>query len=509
MNSPSIARTPKYLAELIETGGKPARAGFMGLFRDDRKIWGPQAGLWTFTLLLVLAHQGRVLTVAFPVLATAVGFWLYFKSPARYMGFVWWMWFLSPEVRRLADYGKGSFTPTSLIQIAPLAVTMICGITVLRHYRVLAQRRGLPVLLILLALAYAYMIGVVACGPMAATYDLTNWLYPVLIGFHIMVHAREYPKYRQAILDTFIWGMLLMGVYGVIQFFLMPAWDAMWMIGSQMTSQGDPVRMGARVFSTMNSCGPFALAMMAALTYTMAATQSVRWLAGGVGFISFGLTMVRSTWGGWAIAMVLQLLKASNKMRVRIIVGAVVLVGLSVPLLTFGPVADKMGQRLSSITNLSDDNSYAARNAFYASFAATAFSDVSGEGFGATGTSTKLSSSDGDLGKYGSFDSGVMNVPFVLGWPGSLMYIAGVGLLLARAFRASFSIRDDKFAQASLSIAIALFGMMVFTNTLTGPGGSLLYMGLACVLAARHHARLQRRRELIRYEQSNPQGAHR
>ncbi len=497
MSSPPV-RLPQSIVELIDRNApKPARKGMFGLFRDERRHWVGQAGLWSFTALLILAHQGTLLTIAFPVLAIGVGAWLYFKSPARYIGFTWWLWFLAPEVRRFADFGKGGFTPTSLVQVAPLAVTMICSLTVLRRYRVLAQRRGLPILLIFMGLIYAYLIGVMANGPMAATYDLANWLYPVLVGFHIMVNAREYAKYRQVVLDTFIWGMLIMGAYGLIQFFLMPAWDAMWMIGSQMASQGDPVRLGVRVFSTMNSSGPFALAMMAALTFTMASAQRVRWLAGGVGFISFGLTMVRSTWGGWVIAMVLQLLKASNKVRVRIVVGAVVLAGLSVPLLTFGPIADKMGQRLQSLTNLSDDNSYAARNEFYASFAKTAFTDVSGEGFGATGASTKLSSSNGDLGKYGSFDSGVMNVPFVLGWPGSLMYLAGLGLLLARALRASFSLRDDKYAQASFSIAVANIAMLVFTNTFLGVSGMLLFMGLCSVLAARHHIKIENRRHGI------------
>lgn len=484
---PPLARAPREATQR-------SRRGLRGLLSEDPKHWAPQAALWVITTLLVLAHQGTVLTLAFPLLATVVGVWLYFKSPARYVGFMWWLWFLSPEVRRFADFAKGAFTPTSLIQVAPLVVTMISALTIVRHYRVLAERRGLPVLLILMGLAYAYLIGVASNGPMAATYDLANWLYPVLIGFHIMVNARDYPTYRKVVLDTFIWGMLVMGGYGVVQFFIMPPWDVMWMLGSQMNSQGDPVPLGVRVFSTMNSSGPFAIAMMAALTFVMAGTQRVRWIAGGLGFISFGLSLVRSTWGGWAIAMVLQLLKASNKVRVRIILGAAALVVLTVPLLTFGPIADRLGARLQSMTNLSEDNSYAARNEFYATFAATAFSDVTGEGFGATGTSTKLSNSNGDLGKYGNFDSGVMNVPFVLGWPGSLMYLSGVGILLARALRASFSLRDDKYAQACLSLAFATVGMIVFANSFVGTGGLLLFMGLCSILAARHHMKLERHR---------------
>lgn len=459
--------------------------------------WLPPVLLWVVTAALIVAHQGSVLTLAFPVLSIMTGLWLYFKSPARYIGFMWWLWFLSPEVRRLADWTRGGFTPTSLIQIAPLAVTMISGLSLLRYYPVLAQRRGLPVLLILLGLAYGFLIGVVASGPLAATYDLANWIYPILIGFHIMANTRQYPEYRDTIVNTFIWGMLAMGGYGLIQFFIMPQWDALWMIGSQMNSQGDPVPFGVRVFSTMNSSGPFAFAMMGAMVYVMAAQHRVRWIAGALGFLSFCLSLVRSTWGGWVIALMIQLVKSSNRVRVRIIASAILLAGLSVPLLAFGPVADRMQARLQTLTNLNDDTSYAARNEFYASFAKTAFTDVSGEGLGATGTSTKLSNDGGELGKYGNFDSGVMNIPFVLGWPGTLLYMSGILWLLARAVRASFRLRDDKFASACLSLSIAIFAMLVFTNSLVGTGGLLLFMSVFSILSAAHHQKLVRRRNLI------------
>ncbi|MDR5782821.1 glucose-6-phosphate isomerase [Caballeronia sp. LZ065] len=491
MNAAPLPHAPRDLAGRTKTARRT---------RKGPPEWTAQAVVWGLTALLVLARQGTVLTLAFPLLATSAALYLYFRSPARYVGFMWWVWFLSPEIRRLADWGRGAFTPTSLIQIAPLVVTMICGLTLLRQYKVLAQRRGLPMLLMLLGIAYAYLIGVASSGPMAATYDLANWLYPVLIGFHIMVNAHDYPKYRKVLLDTFVYGLLLMGAYGIVQFFVMPAWDAMWMIGSQMASQGEPVPLGVRVFSTMNSSGPFALVVMAGLTFVMAGTQRARWLAGALGFVSFALSMVRSAWGGWIIAMLLQLLKASNRVRLRIVLGAVVLVGLSVPLLTVGPVADKLGTRLQTMTNLSNDSSYAARNEFYTNFMVTAFTDVTGEGFGATGTSTKLASANGDLGKYGSFDSGVMNVPFVLGWPGGLLYMAGVVLLLVRAWRASFSLRDDKFAQAALSLAFSMIGILLFANTFVSTGGSLLFTSLFAIIAARHHAKLVRRREALFFQ---------
>ena len=476
---------------------RAAAAGAARPFGGDPQVWLPPVLLWVITAALIVAHQGTVLTLAFPVLSILTGLWLYFKDPVRYVGFMWWLWFLSPEVRRLADWSKGGFTPTSLIQIAPLAVTMISGLSLVRYYPVLAQRRGLPVLLILLGLGYGFLIGVMSSGPLAAAYDLANWIYPILIGFHIMANTRQYPEYRDTIVNTFIWGMLVMGGYGLVQFFLMPQWDAMWMIGSQMNSQGDPVPYGVRVFSTMNSSGPFAFAMMGAMVYVMAANHRVRWIAGALGFLSFALSLVRSTWGGWVIALIIQLLKSSNRIRIRIIASAVLLAGLCVPLLAVGPVADRMQARLQTLVNLNDDASYAARNEFYASFAKTAFTDVSGEGLGATGTSTKLSNDGGELGKYGNFDSGVMNIPFVLGWPGTLLYLSGILWVLARAIRASFRLSDDKFVSACVSLSIAIVGMLVFTNSLVGTGGLLLFMSMFSILSAAHWQKQNRRRNLI------------
>src|SRR5258708_39688308 len=127
----------------IARGGDNAERVMSGA----RKEWLPEALLWLIAVMLIIAHQGTVLTLGFPVLAILTGLWLYFKSPARYVGFMWWLWFLSPEVRRLADWSKGSFTPTSLIQVAPLAVTMISGLSLLRYYQLHSKRRGTQILL--------------------------------------------------------------------------------------------------------------------------------------------------------------------------------------------------------------------------------------------------------------------------------------------------------------------------------------------------------------------------
>jgi hypothetical protein len=55
----------------------PGVPGSVGASRKRRE-WMPAAMLWLVTAVLIVARQGTVLTLAFPVLAIATGLWLYF-----------------------------------------------------------------------------------------------------------------------------------------------------------------------------------------------------------------------------------------------------------------------------------------------------------------------------------------------------------------------------------------------------------------------------------------------
>ncbi|MEM5286930.1 glucose-6-phosphate isomerase [Paraburkholderia sabiae] len=432
----------------------------------------------------MIARQGTVLTFTFPLLSIALGLWLYFRSPAKYVGYVWWLWILSPEVRRIADWLKGTYTSTSVVQIAPVAVTVISALSLVRFHGLLAQRRGLPVLLMLCGLAYAFLVGAASNGPVAALYDLANWVYPILIGFHIMAYANRYSEIRESITHAVILGMLIMGVYGIAQYCLMPPWDTFWMSYSKMNSIGDPVPFGVRVFSTMNSPGPFAVTIMAGSIYAMEVRHKIRWIAGVFGFLSFCLSLVRSAWGGWAVAILFRFWNSDNNQRLRITKNFIIFLILAAPMLLIGPVAERTGGRLQTIFDIQDDHSYTVRNDFYSKFAGTAFTDVAGQGLGSTGTATKLTSDGGQLGQYGNFDSGVMNIPFVLGWPGTLLYMAGVILVLIGAVSKSRRIVSDNFASANTSIAIAVVSMLLFTNSLVGTAGLLFFGSIFSIHAA-------------------------
>ena len=165
------------------------------------------------------------------------------------------------------------------------------------------------------------------------------------------------------------------------------------------------------------------------------------------------------------------------------LLAALVVIGLIVwPLLSFGPIADVIDARLQTTSTLQQDTSFAARFKFYAEFAPQAFSNLLGAGLGSTGVATKLSTG-GELGQFGNFDSGVMAIPFVLGWPGGLLYAGGLVWLLSYALRRVKW--PDLFAAASRGIVVAVLAQLVFANLATGVSGMVLWYFLGLAIAAR------------------------
>ena len=471
------------------TDAPPVRIPNAGSRITHIEIWAP-ALLFGITLLLALARQGRLIEIGYPVAAIGIGMLLVRRYPAHYVGFLCWLTFLSSEVRRLADYFNGTFNPTSPIQVAPLAVAALSSFTLLRHYRVLGTRRGLPFLMILVGIVYAYPIGILRNSPLAATWSMVQWVYPVLIGFHMMATWRSHADYDRVIVRTFTWGTLVMGLYGLVQFFILPQWDAFWLIGTRLVTEGLPEPFEIRVSSTMNSSAPFAITMVTALLLLAARPGRMGWLSGAAGTMSLLLSVVRAAWGGWFVGMVYLTFNLSNRMRLRVVVSLLALAVLAIPAAMSDPVYKIIQARFETIGKLSNDTSFNERSSFYSSYLSTAFSEITGTGLGVSGDATRLNKGSGGAGQqFGSFDSGLMEVPYTLGWSGALLFFGGVGWLLIRALAAARRAREDRVASAFISASLALFAMLVFLNTLTGASGMLFYIGVVMPLIASKVAR--------------------
>jgi hypothetical protein len=457
--------------------------GPLGLSVTRLVPWGLVLGFTALVAGLLAARSGHIVELAFPALALLVGAALYFQHPTLYLGFTWWLWFLTPEVRRLVDYQIG-WNDVSPVMIAPYLVSGMAALTLLRCLPQLLQRpRLFPFVLVLMGLYYSYSIGLVRAGPAAATYGLLTWVVPVVFGFHVAVHWEQYPLYRDAIQRVFLWGVLAMGIYGIVQFFVLPPWDVYWMRASPINSIGGPHPFEVRVWSTMNSPQPFALAMMAGLLFAFAAQGPFRFLAAGPGYVSLLLSLARTAWLGWAIGVVVLLVRARGVQRMRLLAVGMLVCLLSLPLLLLEPVADRVAGRFETMQQIEEDNSLRARLAIYSNFFLTASNHVVGEGIGSTNKATKLTNDERQITSP-IIDSGVLELPFTLGWPGSLLYLGGLGWLLAGALSGRAQ-RMDFAAQAACAVVCATLVAMLSYNTLISAPGMVFWSFLGLALSAR------------------------
>jgi hypothetical protein len=152
------------------------------------------------------------------------------------------------------------------------------------------------------------------------------------------------------------------------------------------------------------------------------------------------------------------------------------------PLLQLDAVEQVVATRFSSLAAGVADHSLQERMQLYARFFNVAVSNVPGGGIGSTSLATKLSN-NGILGSLGTIDSGILELLYAFGWPGTLLYGSGIALALLAAM-GSWHRSTDKFALAAVSVALALLAQMVFFNTLVGMVGMIFWTMTGMVLAS-------------------------
>jgi len=424
---------------------------------------------WLSPFALYAAHLSILTNYLFPLLALIIGAILIFKQPTLYLSHVWWLWMLTPEIRRLVDYQIG-WQPVDPIMLSPYLATALAALTVISNIHLLNKKHLFPFALAAVAVLFGYMVGVYNSGLLPATFALLSWLLPILFGLHIAYRWRDYERNKNTIMHTFIAATVVMGAYGLLQFIDPPAWDRFWMISSKMMSIGQPVPFEVRIFSTMNSPGPFAFEIMGALLLLFVAKSSWRIPAAVFGYLALLLSLVRAAWGGWAIGLLYILYRSKPKHFVRYMLGTLVLVALALPIATYGPIAKHISARFNSIENIQQNASYQSRTELYERFLSTSISNPLGVGLGSLGLAARLSAK----GQVADFDSGIMEVPYDLGWLGSGLYFVGAlwNLLYITSNKRA---QSDLFITAATAIALATFSIMIFTNSLIGTTGMLFW----------------------------------
>lgn len=440
------------------------------------------AGLFVVLLLLGLSPLGRLLNYLFTPAMMVMGLALLYLRPVSYLGFTMWVWMLTPFYRRLSDV-HGGYTDASLVMLAPIAVTACCGFAIASNIRRGSPKALWPYIGLMAVVIYGFFSGALQNGLPAATLALLNWVLPILFALHILTLQEEAGEKARQIMLAMVWGGLIIGVYGLIQYLILPAWDAEWMRGSALESIGAPIPRMVRVFSTLNSPGPYAQFVSASALIAIATRSRMRWGSIVFSLVGLLLSLVRAAWGSWAIALVMLFFWSNVRQKIAFAATALAAILVITPAIAFSPLGETINARFATLSNASSDTSYIERVDLYRRFSSTALSSIAGVGLGRTGViSARLSGQSPDaVDATNNIDSGVLEIFYTFGLLGAV-FLAMFGAI----YVTSWPDRSNPYGVAAMVVAMSCAPLVFFGNPLTGASGMLLYPFVAL-------ARLNRR----------------
>jgi hypothetical protein len=429
--------------------------------------------LVTFALLSAGSIGGKTLGIVFPLGSFVVAWFLYFRYPTFYIGFVWWLIFLVCLVRRLADFRMGAFTDSSTILLAPYLAILVCGHTLYFNLPKVKEKGTLPFALALASVLYGYCVGLLYPGisPIKVTVALLGWITPILFGHYFYINWQRYPAYSRVTRNTFLWGALVMGVYGVYQYVVAPEWDCLWLIGSGMgSSAGLPVPYGMRVWSTLNSMGVYADVIATALLVLPSCNSPITLPAAVFGGLSLLFTSVRTGWLGWMTGMLFVSTALSPKHQMRIVVGGLILALFIVPVVSMEPFSTNLSKRFNSLSDLENDNSAQVRKEVYKQFFSSGIYNALGEGIGVNEV----------------VDSGPLSFLLDLGWIGSIPYVGALSLSIITLLR-NIKKHSDLFIKVSCAILVKSMFFFLAARITVGVTGIIIWGFLGVAMAGQKY----------------------
>jgi hypothetical protein len=450
--------------------------------RRTEESWIAIAAFSVVTLAMLAGLGGRAANIGFAAAAVATGGFLLQRSPVMYSSFSLWIWFLTPFIRRVLDYRHG-WSPTSPALLAPPVVAALSILTLMRHAKELRGRLFAPYLLILGALAYGYSLGAINAGIFAASYALLTWLAPLVFGVHLALSWRDYDELKLAIGKTFAVALPVLAFYGVYQFVRIPAWDAQWMINADLKSIGAPLPFLVRVFGTLNTPGPYAAFLLAGILMMLTGKGFIRFPGIAAALVALLLTRTRAAWVAFVIGLIIQQLSQPVVRLPRRLLTLTIVAVLAAPLTQIPAFRNTILSRMSTLQSISSDNSFVKRVQFSEAAAEGIVQTAAGNGLGTTGGATKLN--NGSIGVR-SLDNGFLELFYLYGWPGGMMFLMGIAALLYQSFRFAEA-RRDPFAGAVRASGIALIAILPIGDVFSGSTGAMLWAMMGLSIAAHAH----------------------
>jgi len=434
--------------------------------------WLVILGFVLLTSALLVLRQGRILNYGFPAGAFLVGIYLYRKYPVLYFSFTMWVWFLCCLVRRIVDLQAGWTNPSPIL-LAPSLVSFVSILGICQNLPQIIRDGGFPFLLCGASIVYSFFIGMVSQSPVATIINFLGWFTPISLGLHLFAHWRDYPLFQKNISRTFLWGTLVVGIYGLVQYFFAPEWDTFWMENTYrelgLDSIGKPEPFEIRVFSTLNAPQALGAMLMPGLLLLFTSKSMFRAPAGISGFLSFLLSSARSAWVSWSVGLLAYASSLTIKLQFRLILSFLIGILVLSPLVAIEPFASAITPRVESLFDVKGDGSVQGRAETFNRLLDGALVSFVGKGVG----------QDGGAGN----DQGILVLLFSLGWIGLIPYLIGIALAFLGAIQ-NPAMKADAFSSSALAIALGSFSQVTTNVATSGILGAMFWTFLGIGMAA-------------------------
>lgn len=213
---------------------------------------------WTTFAAPLLLVAGAIATTSSRTIITAVAAVLTLTVKARTaaMGLVLAVCCLG-LARRLLSPGRVDNDPLLILPVALLALAILKSKNARKPK---AHNYPGPALQLVLATLVLFPLAGWALGADRDVVGLyTAGLFASCFAGILFVRQGLFPDIRDDLVRLAPVATLILAMYGLLQYFVLPAWDRTWMVASRLTSIGAPIPQQVRVFGTAESPGPFAM----------------------------------------------------------------------------------------------------------------------------------------------------------------------------------------------------------------------------------------------------------
>jgi hypothetical protein len=394
--------------------------------------------------------------------------------PATVVGILFSIACMTPLLRRIHDF-RHAYVPSSPVLIAPFAPYPLLGLMILKKLPRLRQGVFIPMLLASGGIGWAYCVGILNAGVVPASIQCLQFASCMILYAYVCVN------FERLDLKTLGKWILVLGAleagYGIWQWVAPTPWDVAWFKATGFEkAAGAAVPFSIRTFGTLNATSHFSSFMFFVL---VGFAESPGFLfAAPVVMAGLGTTLVRTLWVGTLAGWAVTLLVAPFRSKMKVSFSLAVLVGITLAAaLPFADRLESLSKRLDTMKDMQKDGSMSDRKKlFSAALEGGALESVDGVGMGGTGAAARVTNSG-----LAGIDNGYIQLVWLFGWVGSILYVAGIVWGIGRSFATSTVFEPGR--APFLGVVASLFIVNVVESSFEDFKGIMFWLSLAILNA--------------------------